>query len=66
MKSLLVLMIQLSVSFKKITVNLNIGHVGKMSVSGFIDRRFKPGCISMLCPGARQLIGVDSVDSAVK
>ena len=28
----------------------HIGHAGMMSISGYSDRRFKPGCISMLCP----------------
>ena len=27
----------------------NIGHVCEMLVSGYSDRRFKPGCVCMLC-----------------
>ena len=49
----------------------HIGHVIRMSVSGYRYCWFEPISmlyenISMLCPGARHFIHIVSVDSAVK
>ena len=52
--------------WRRNVINEHIGHIGKMSVSGYSDQRFKPGCISMLSPCERYLIRIASVDSAQK
>ena len=44
----------------------HIVHVATMLGSGYGNQRFNPDCISMLCPSARHLICIASVNSAVK